>query len=99
MQEMNRKLSEQINKGISIIHHELLSSEGGKEPDKDSVLLALAGLKQVRDMMCGDLAFDPKILHINDSAFDVQDPLRFILFLFLLSSSLFSIIHSCLSSR
>jgi len=40
-----------------------------EKPKIESVFLAIAGLKQVKDIMAGNLPFDPSILQINDTAF------------------------------
>ena len=68
LHQMNILLSEQLQKGIQILHHELLRS-GEQKPDLSTVYLAIAGLKQVKDMMSGHLPFDPAVLQVNDTAF------------------------------
>lgn len=71
VQKMNVQLAIQLQKGITILHKELLECEDSK-PDEQKVYLALAGLKQVKDMLSGELPYEPAILEINETAFVQQ---------------------------
>ena len=68
LKQMNFLLGEQIQKGVVILHQELLTSP--EKPNTEAVLLAMAGIKQAKDILCGNLPFDPKVLQINDQAFN-----------------------------
>jgi len=47
------------------------------------VLLAIAGLKQVKDVLAGNLEFDQKVLLINDTAYTAAEPRGSFFFFFL----------------
>jgi len=68
LKRMNATLSQQLQKGILILHQELLES-AERATNLETVQLAMAGLKQVKDILAGNLTFDDSILLINNTAF------------------------------
>ena len=69
MRTRNTLLSERMDKGISLMSRLLVDATPESPPDLERVRLALAAIKQVRDILRGELAFDDMVLHVNESAF------------------------------
>jgi len=68
IKRMNFALADQLQKGVTILHQELLSNP--EKPNVEAVLMAMAGIKQAKDILSGDLPYDPRVLQINDTAFN-----------------------------
>lgn len=65
---MNTLLSERMDKGISVLGKLLSEATTESPPDMVRVKIALAAIKQVRDILSGELDFDENILHANETA-------------------------------
>lgn len=52
----------------SLVNPKLINNP--EKPNLDAVHLAMAGLKQVKDILCGNLPYEPKVLQINNTAYN-----------------------------
>lgn len=64
---MNSVLAERMDRGIAILTKQIVENDEGHPFDMVKVKLALAAIKQVRDVLAGDIDFDGDTMHANET--------------------------------